>query len=326
MMFHSPTKAAQLLLKCISFFLVFLILLCVMSPFFIPKNNDENSGIKSYWSRGFYGEPKNSLEVISIGNSNMFSGFSPMELWKLYGYTGYNCGESGQTIFEAYNILSEVLTCQKPNVVVLDADGIFPTGGHMDTYYQFLDFNLDRIFPMMYYHSRWKTIQLNETMHASKYTWTCPTRGYLYNDRVKPFSGHRPKMNNPAADRFSAVTKFQLETFQNLCKNRNVRLVLVYIPTAYSWDQTRHDLMAEYASAHNIPFIDLNTSTDGFQIDWEKDTLDGGTHLNYFGAKRVTQFIGAYMHQHYYLSDYRKNTNFLRWNMDYEKYINEVKQ
>lgn len=322
---RNPKKAAWKIIKCVSFILVCFFSLLNLSTWILPKSNGIHSNIRNYLARGFYGEPKNSLDIIAVGNSNIECGFSPMELWKQYGVTGYTCGEPCQTIFEAYNLLSEVMTWQKPKVVILETDGIFPVGSQMDTFNKFLNSTLNRLLPVVQYHNLWKTIYPDNLTKVPAYTWTSPTRGYLYSGNESPFSGCRPKKHNPALDRINTITLAQLESFQNLCEGNGAHLVLVYVPTAYSWDQRRHDLIAEYAAAHGLPFLDLNTGSNNLLIDWRKDTKDTGTHLNYSGAKKVTTFLGTYLHQHYALPDHRKEMAFNSWNMDYSKYSKFIK-
>lgn len=317
-------QKAWKIIKCVSFILIFAFLLSVLSTWFLPKSNGVNSSIHDYLARGFYGEPKNSLEIVAIGNSNIESGFSPMELWPQYGITGYTCGEPCQTIFEAYNLLSEVMSCQKPKVVILDSDGIFPLSDRADTFYKFLNSTLNRLFPVIEYHNLWKAMRPGSIVQAPAYTWTSPTMGYLYSGADRPFSGHHPKKHKPAVDHINAVTLAQLDAFQSLCNENGAQLVLVYVPTAFSWDQARHDWMRNYATEHNLPFIDLNTGSDGFQINWREDTRDGGTHLNYLGAKKVTLYLGSYLYQHYSLPDRRKSPSYRRWNSSYTKYIKTI--
>lgn len=326
MILHSyKAQIISRIVKCVSFLLVFVLLLSVMSAIFVPKSNDVKSGIKTVMARGIYGEPRHSLDIIEIGNSNIGSSFSPMELWKEYGYTGYNCAEAGQTIFEAYNMLSEVLACQKPKVVILDSDGIFPTGGSMDTFNKFLSFNLDRYFPAVLYHDRWKKLNTGDFRSHWSYNWTTPTRGYWLSLREKPFLKQRFPVCNPVTDCIGILTESQMDAFERLCRKNGAKLVLVYVPTVFSWNQVKHNDIAKYAFKHGLPFIDLNSCSDNLRLNWETDTVDGGTHLNYNGAKKVTLYIGDYLHRHYSIPDHRKDQGFKRWNDDYKKYKKLVK-
>ena len=319
MISHERAKRTWKMIKGVSFVVLFTLILSAFSTLFLPESNSVfYDNIKSTVARGFYGEPKNSLDVIAVGNSNIESGFSPMELWNQYGITGYTCGEPFQNIFQANNILSEVLTCQKPKVVILETDGVFPLNDRTDTLYQSLDSRLNHMFPIFEYHNLWKIMFSGNTAAVSS-DQSNPSRGYLYSRADLPFSGRRPNQRyGPVMDQ---ICSSALDGFDNLCRKNHIQLVLVYVPTAYSWNQERHDWMENYAVRHSLPFLDLNTSVSDFQIDWRKDTRDGGTHLNLSGAKRVTLYLGSYLHQHYDLPDHRKDLAFRQWNEDYKRYL-----
>ena len=104
-------------LKMIAFVLLTVLLLVGMSKTLVPRSNSASGGMHNYRARGFYGEEKDSLDVVAIGNSDLASGFSPMELWKTHGISGFACGEPNQTIDQSVRLLQEVLTCQRPKVV-----------------------------------------------------------------------------------------------------------------------------------------------------------------------------------------------------------------
>ena len=89
---------------------------------FQPKTSDPKGGLVNANARAFYGEPKDSLDVVVLGNSNAYSGYSPMYVWGKYGIPTYVAAEGGQNIVETLDILNEILSCQKPKVVVLDVD------------------------------------------------------------------------------------------------------------------------------------------------------------------------------------------------------------
>lgn len=41
---------------------------------------------------GFYKEPKDSIDVMMIGASEVYADYSATEAWKNYGYTSYSLG------------------------------------------------------------------------------------------------------------------------------------------------------------------------------------------------------------------------------------------
>ena len=46
---------------------------------------------------------------------------------------------------------------------------------------------------------------------------------------------------------------------------------------------------------HDIKYNDLNLIYKDLGIDFEKDTADGGDHLNIYGAKKVSKYLGDYL-------------------------------
>ena len=94
------------------------------------------------------------------------------------------------------------------------------------------------------------------------------------------------------------------------------------MPSANSWNMARHQAVADYASDRNIPFIDFNMkdmmTKTGF--DWLTDSRDGGNHLNYSGAKKISIWLGNYLGSQYQLEDHRKDSRYQRWQQDSADY------
>lgn len=313
------TSRLKNIAKCAAFLCIFVIILMILSNLFTPPAGSTFGHMQDTPSGGFYAEPEDTIDVIGIGNSNMANGFSPMELWKQYGYTGYNCGVAAQIVFNSYTTLSDVFARQHPKAVILDADGFFPTSGHMNTFYNFTNGMMTRTIPLVEYHDRWKLM-----LHPGKppVLGFNPERGYMLNGLIKPFSGNRPKPKSTA--KLDTVTQLQLDMLNHLCEDNGAKLIFVYIPTAFSWNQSKHNVIAQYASSRGIPFFDLNTPTPGFSIDWKNNSRDGGSHLNYYGASRVTAFLGTYLHSHCSIEDRRGEPDFQHWNQDLAKYEKAV--
>ena len=69
-----------------------------------------------------------------------------------------------------------------------------------------------------------------------------------------------------------------------------------------------------------VPYLDFNLLEKELGINWKTDTMDGGDHLNMNGAKKVTEYLGAYLKKNYVLSDYRENQMYQYWHRDWKKY------
>ena len=96
-----------------AFALVFVVLFSFVSTFF--KMTD---AVNIATIEGFYKEPKNTIDVMMIGASEVYADYSATEAWKNYGYTSYSLGVSGVPGSLYKSMLREALTRQHPKVVV----------------------------------------------------------------------------------------------------------------------------------------------------------------------------------------------------------------
>lgn len=70
-------------------------------------------------------QPKNSLDVLFLGDSEAYSGFVPMALWKDTGIASFVCASVDQKPYETEDFLREALKNQSPKVVVLEANVLY---------------------------------------------------------------------------------------------------------------------------------------------------------------------------------------------------------
>ena len=68
--------------------------------------------------------------------------------------------------------------------------------------------------------------------------------------------------------------------------------------------------------------MDLKRKEIGFS--WKTDSRDGGNHLNCYGAKKVSLYVGQYIKDHVQLEDKRQNPAYADWNDDYTAYIKHL--
>ena len=308
-------------LKMIAFVLLTVLLLVGMSKTLVPRSNSASGGMHNYRARGFYGEEKDSLDVVAIGNSDLASGFSPMELWKTHGISGFACGEPNQTIDQSVRLLQEVLTCQRPKVVILETDALFQENmdGHLTS---LVKTAANYLFPVLEYHDRWKSVTISELMGKPQKPWHDAAKGYRYSDDRVAYKGSDYMAKTDDWEEIDAIALQSLNQFVEICRNAEIQVLFVEMPSANSWNMARHQAVADYASDRNIPFIDFNMkdmmTKTGF--DWLTDSRDGGNHLNYSGAKKISTWLGNYLGSQYQLEDHRKDSRYQRWQQDSADY------
>ena len=128
----------------------------------------------------------------------------------------------------------------------------------------------------------------------------------LYNDMISRQSISANNFNTLETLRNDLRVNIQhLQNIKRLTDNNNIKLVLVKIPIQYSavefpstWTQDKHDLLQQAADELGIPFFDIKAEEKDL-IDWEKDSFDGGKHLNALGAKKVSIYMADWIMQNY---------------------------
>ena len=307
-------------------FITLLLLLTVSSSYMLaPKDNTKQSGIVNPSAHSFFSEPENSIEVAVIGNSDAYSGFSPMELWKNYGYTSYVSGEGRQTVAQAYAMLNKLLKGQKPKVIILETDGFFTKSKLVESTAKMVNASLGSSFSVFQYHDRWKNVKPNELFKKPRYTAHCAAKGQWLSNDVKPCRGKEYMVETDEKAVIPLSVKKSAEAFVRVCRNNNIEVLFLELPSQSSWNYKKHNAVKAYSDKLGVKFIDMNIERDRFGFDWKTDTRDGGNHLNNRGARKCTVFLGEYLKQNYKLEDRRGNAEFKRWDEDYKNYLKKVK-
>ena len=320
------------------------IILSVASRIFEPKWIDHDGNMMTFIMKGFYKEKKNSLEVLFTGNSDVYRGVSPMHLYHKYGITSYNYVSAGQRSWIAYYMLEEALKYQNPKVILFNVDELNrdnqATVGNYSKVYDTLRFSkvkinaifdktyeksriekLSHFFPILAYHSRYTELTSDDFKYAY-FDATNVTKGMdLIADRV-PYKSKKDYMEQTdEIEKVEDINIKYLDKIVELCKKKNIELVLFEVPSPDSWTYERYNGINNYAKEHNLKFIDLNQHLEEIGIDWKEDTSDGGDHLNIFGAEKVSDYLGKYLVDNYKLTDRRKDKKYEYWNKQYEEYV-----
>ena len=302
------------------------------------------TALQSKIIKGFYDEPKDSLDVVYFGDSSIHKGVSPLEIWKEYGITGYDFATPVQKVWDSYYSMKEVFQYQKPKVMVLEINECFSDEPLKMSYksllYDNMKFGIPKLegimdpvqknnlknkieflFPILKFHSRWS--ELNKKDFASyedmyKYNF----KGYSIVKTKKAFYKEKIKVKNGNNVIPETVYKY-LAKIKELTQENNSELLLVSIPNPVTINDEKIKQVNEWAEENKVKFINFN-NTDIINIDWKKDTGDGGNHLNINGARKVSKYLGQYLVDNFQLKDHRGEAEYEKWNSDladYEKYL-----
>lgn len=326
----------KIIIRIICFLLIGLILLGIVTNIMIPKWITTKDNRMTYIIQGFYEEPKDSLDVVFMGNSDVYRGISPITMWDEYGIASYNYVSSGQRMWVAYYLLVECLKYQTPDLIVLNMDSAFNESQASESNYRKAFDNmrlgknkidavtdpvfknsknqiLSYFFPITRYHSRWTELTSDDFEKALKRE-SFAYKGMDMITDVKPYNDGYKYMERDHSDEVigEKCSKY-LDKIINLCKEKNIELLLIEIPSAESWSKDLSDKTFEFAKAHNLEFIDMNLNPEEFGFNWKTDTCDGGDHLNVYGAEKVSKYLGKIIQEKYNIPNRKDDPNYSSW-------------
>ena len=303
----------------ILFFLILAVLLSVLSYGFeqaclkndliVPLRNKAVYRIKR--------EAEDTVDIVMLGDSLSFSGFTPMVLWGEYGYTGFVCGQPGQKIWEAEDLLRIVLKTQSPKVVILETNGLFngQTGrfNWRDTIDPWVNYCTNRM-PVFRTHDIWKSFVIGKEYAEDHF------KGYAFRVAVEPYEGGDYMQKTDVREPLAKASYLHIKHIMDLCRENGAALILVSMPSPVNYSYARHNAVSDFAEEFSIPYIDMNLAADGIGIDWDTDSLDHGEHVNLSGAEKVTKYLGEYLSGAYDLTDHRDDSAFKAWEEEYDRY------
>ena len=182
------------------------------------------------------------------------------------------------------------------------------------------DYVLDRLsdhVEIFKNHSRWKDAFVSTNSLTKKKNEK--NRGFIKRSTVKPYEGGAYMHASEERKSMDADAEKYLLLMKEYCESHGAKLVLVSSPSPKNWTYAKHNSVSDWAQENAVTYEDLNLN-DALGIDWASDTKDGGDHLNFDGAKKVSNYIGAWLSENYTLPDKRKNPDYKHWNEDSVEY------
>lgn len=301
-------------IKSLMFIFIFGILFGFFSYLLSPKYNLNKFDFINTSLYNITSEKTNTIDVLAIGDSLVYSSISPMEIYGLYGYTVFNCSQPAQLVTEAYDYYKAALKTQKPKVVLVEADVLFRNINKKSTFNKFREL-YRRSIPLIVYHNNWKKIIVkNNNVNDN-------LKGFVYSKKINAGSKKEYMIKTNETRPIPKENMHYLKEIIKLSNDNNIKLIFVGLPSQKSWNYAKHNTITELSKELKFTYINLNL-VDELNIDWSKDTKDKGTHLNYFGAVKVSKYIGNYLKNLNLISSKKNDPSYDEWNSFYNSYKN----
>ena len=302
-------------IKSISFIIILITILILLSLLFNPKNNSNEAGMHNRSANGILAEPDNTIDLMVIGNSEAYATIVPMELWNDYGYTSYICASPEQPLPLTIRLVVEALKHQKPKMIILEASSMHLTSDLSDA----SDQVLNHFLKVFQYHDRWKNLSKEDFTSKPEYTNINIMKGYEYSNEVVGLDVNTIEKTSESAA-IPRVNQIYIRLINYICKKNDIKFTIVRAPSSLYWSEEVYQNIKTFCDNNGMDYVDLNVGENKVTIDWTKETRDAGVHLNHVGAVKATKQLGKYLHSTNLLENHKEDEKFKVWNEQYSEY------
>ena len=312
------------LIKCVSLVLpIVLIVLCLQNLLILNDHNTQRI-------RDFYMEEENSLDVVFLGASEIYSGFAPGYAYEQHGFTSYMYTISANPGSLYKSQLKEVLSRQNPQLIMVEINGFLYVDNKRQAnevqLHQFTD-NIPMsenkattifehpsdnkenfLIPFFKYHSNWqkpasmykqlrKTFSEGDTPSVIKglHTYTAICQGLPANYATIP----------PSDYAITDMAKDYLVTFLEYCRENDLKVVFLNFPRILGGEKgdaflSRVEEVEQIIRQYDYPFLDLQEKAEEIGIVFPSDFYNTH-HLNIYGQQKMTRYLGDLITNEYHL-------------------------
>lgn len=296
--------------------------------------------------RGFYEEPEHSLDVVLLGASDVFFGYSPAYAYDLFGYTSYMYTTSSAPGDLYPYFLQEVLNHQDPQLIVVEVHGYLHDDDYMtkEKAWRYFsesvplsmnkinailnneteDSKLSYFIPFGKYHGEWKNfseIKENRRYREEIFGHSTILKGAVTSARHDPVNPAYDVQSDFSEKELDAKTYESLMEFIDFCKQKNLdNVVFVRFPHRITAEEEygyfqRVNAIEKIVTQHEFRFINLERNVDDIGIDYVNDFCDDD-HLDADGQKKFTEYLGKLIREEYVIEPLEQTPeNKAQWDL-----------
>ena len=304
------------IVKVVLFICIIGVLLYGITITLLPKISD------------FY--EQDDWNVVFFGTSASYCSFNPA-IFDEYELKTYNRGRQQQPINYTYYYIKDALETSNIDVVVLETlaltywegcemftNSMIRDNSFNDMRYSKIKYEaildcvpkgqqMGYLFPLDKFHSNWESLDY----HATVVAWKDVGNRYEKNESVRGYFGWESNTEIsylPIEERNSDVRGYvfgfnmkYLDLIHELCEEKGAQLVLTRVPLpCETYIIEEMNTIEDWAKEHNVPFINYMKMAEDLDMDWTKDSLDEGNHLNVFGAEKVSRHLAMYLKDEFF--------------------------
>lgn len=316
-------KIVKRILLLISLLIALLIAVVLISNLFCKAASFDERRL------GYYeNEPKNSMDVVFIGASEIYAGWAPGLAYKEYGFTSYPYCISAAPVTLWKPMVQEALKNQKPQLIVVDPYGAVYNDDNgsfgLDNpapKYQFLNMvpfsdkkikmvnelcpnmstmgKMSYLFPFVKHHDNYVDFIDNfKSSSEIRQGKTSPLKGMRTLTEIYVPANNTFDMNQTGTYPIAPAAEVALKDFLRYCRNEKINVEFIHFPVAIVEDPdfSLINKMCNYAGeiieSYGYDYINLQDRVHEIGLSKTEDFYQP-SHLNVKGQKKVTRYLGS---------------------------------
>jgi len=287
-------------------------------------------------------------DVLFVGDSLMVNGVFPMELWADYGIASYNMSSYGNTLAMTYWTMMNALDYADPELIVVGVKDVDKrnklTGNSSDVHTamdcyplsltkiraiedlmddpyleddqgnRYADMKWEYYFTLGKYHERWNEIGESDFDYEFN-----RQKGGEMAIGVADYIDYTMLDEWVVAEEIGEGYVYLRRIIEE-CQRRGIGVLLVNLPYPASEDDQWAGNSVQYiADEYGVNYIDFVYLDQ--VVDYAVDCYDANSHLNPSGARKVTDYLGRYIVDHYDVMDRRQDASHAQWHTDFREYL-----
>ena len=325
------------------------IAICLYFIFFLVLCEEDEATTAKL--RGLYNQEKDSLDVVFIGSSVIYSSYNTPLAFHDYGISAYDYCAGNLPFAATKYLIQEVKKTQNPKLFVVNLNSVNKEidkplyirrvvtnmphsinriaciiGMRKDLVSTDTSSFWDYYFVLPFFHNNWPAFLDNLRIRLAEGT-------YVKNDNVHKgydniwYDAYDWECSNSFDDSVLELPPISLNEkqadllceFCQYCKDEQVP-VLFISPPGIMYPQFHQEMKSIYniIDSYGLDYLDGSSMIKEIGIDSEYYWYDNG-HLNSFGATKFTRFFSEYLISNYELDDHRGDSKYDSWEIEYEE-------
>lgn len=285
--------------------------------------------------KGFYEEDKNSLDIVYLGASEVYSDIAPGHAYEKNGVTSYLFATQANSILNYKSQLKNILSRQDPDLIVIELNGAVygdeeevTKEPNLRNYADNVPLDLTKaewimenggkntaeyLFPFIKYHGVWSDTKHKREQVYKKTIIQDQQRGYNYLKGVlnetNIFRNTQRSMNESlpksagVTEPLTQIEEKGLRELLQFCKDEKLDNVVFarfpHIVVRRTFSRfARSNTVGEIVKEYGFDYLNFERDIALTKLDENKDfyNLD---HLNVYGQQKFTDFLTDYLIKNY---------------------------